>query len=102
MVNDSVYTSTSGAYNIINTNETTDLLSDLLQIVDTNDVLDERERHIINSRFLTDKKRTLKDIGSDIGLSHSMVKLVQDKAIDKLKNYIHSKGISREDFEFSV
>ena len=57
MVNDSVYTSTSGAYNIINTNETTDLLSDLLQIVDTNDVLDERERHIINSRFLTDKKK---------------------------------------------
>ena len=101
-ISESSYTPPSGGYFEINKNETTNLSNELSKIVLENDVLDKREKHIVLSRFFSDKKRTLKDIGDEIGLSHSMVKLVQDKALQKIKDFVVSEGISREDFEFSV
>lgn len=101
-ISESSYTPPSGGYFEINKNETTNLSNELSKIVLENDVLDDREKHIVLSRFFSDKKRTLKDIGDEIGLSHSMVKLVQDKALQKIKDFVVSEGISREDFEFTV
>ena len=102
IVSESSYTPSSGGYFEITRNETEELSGKIDELILKNEILDDREKHIISSRFFSDKKRTLKSIGDEIGLSHSMVKLVQDKALQKIKEFIISQGISREDFEFSV
>jgi RNA polymerase primary sigma factor len=102
IVSESSYTPPSGGYFEITRNETEELSGKIDELIFKNEILDEREKHIISNRFFSEKKRTLKDIGDEIGLSHSMVKLVQDKALQKIKEFINSQGISREDFEFSV
>lgn len=51
--------------------------------------LEERERSIIILRFYSGK--TLKEISEQMGLSYAYVKVLQNKAYDKLKNYLESR-----------
>lgn len=59
--------------------ETLETLADALE------TLDERERDIILLRFYSGK--TLKDIALQMGISYAYVKILQNKALDKLKKY---------------
>ncbi len=48
--------------------------------------LDEREREIMNGRFLNAKKETLKDIGERIGLTRERVRQIESEALGKLRD----------------
>lgn len=96
-VNESTYTESSDGYNSVITNEQYKLMENLDDLVNT-DILDDRERLIIKQRFLSRKPMTLMELGKEIGLSHSMVKVIGDKALGKLKKYVINKGLSKEDF----
>lgn len=48
--------------------------------------LDERERDIIILRFYSGK--TLKDIAAQMNISYAYVKVLQNKALDRLKKYL--------------
>ena len=48
--------------------------------------LDERERDIIILRFYSG--RTLKDIAAQMNISYAYVKVLQNKALDRLKKYL--------------
>jgi RNA polymerase primary sigma factor len=51
------------------------------------DVLDERERVIIEDYFgLTGNTRTLEDIGNDFDLTKERVRQIKEKALRKLRN----------------
>jgi RNA polymerase primary sigma factor len=51
------------------------------------DVLDERERIIIEDYFgLSGSNRTLEDIGSDFDLTKERVRQIKEKALRKLRN----------------
>jgi DNA-directed RNA polymerase sigma subunit (sigma70/sigma32) len=51
------------------------------------DVLDERERIIVEDYFgLSGTPRTLEDIGSDFGLTKERVRQIKQRALRKLRN----------------
>jgi len=51
------------------------------------DVLDERERIIVEDYFgLSGSTRTLEDIGSDFDLTKERVRQIKEKALRKLRN----------------
>ena len=55
--------------------------------MDTLNVLDERERVIIEDYFgLTGNTRTLEDIGNDFDLTKERVRQIKEKALRKLRN----------------
>ena len=47
--------------------------------------LDERSRHILKSRWLTEKKRTLHDLADEYGVSAERIRQVEANAIKKLR-----------------
>lgn len=49
------------------------------------EILDERERDIIILRYDADK--TLKEIAAQLGISYAYVKVLQNKAMSKIKKY---------------
>ena len=55
-------------------------------------LLDKREKMVIKERYLSDKKKTLKQLGDKLKLSHSMVKLIEDKAMAKIKVHLQKSG----------
>lgn len=61
-------------------NETLDELADALE------ALDARERDIIILRYYSGK--TLKEIAVHLGISYAYVKVLQNKALAKLKNFL--------------
>jgi RNA polymerase sigma-32 factor len=48
--------------------------------------LDDRSRHIIESRWLADDKRTLHDLADEYGISAERVRQVEANAIKKLRS----------------
>ena len=55
--------------------------------METLNVLDERERIIIEDYFgLTGNTRTLEDIGNDFNLTKERVRQIKEKALRKLRN----------------
>jgi len=71
-------------------------------------VLDEREELIIRLRFGLDEKRysrTLEEVGSYFHLTRERIRQIEAKAIQKLKNSLHSKKLElflEGNFETSV
>jgi len=60
-------------------------------------VLDEREEIIIRLRFGLDEKRysrTLEEVGDYFNLTRERIRQIESKAIQKLKNSIHSKKLA--------
>ena len=49
-------------------------------------ILDERSRHIIESRWLGENKRTLHDLADQYGISAERVRQIEANAIKKLRN----------------
>ncbi len=48
--------------------------------------LDDRSRHIIESRWLTEDKRTLHDLADEYGISAERIRQIEANAIKKLRN----------------
>ena len=49
--------------------------------------LDERERHIIENRYLTEEPRTLEEIGQAYGVSKERVRQIEKRALEKLRRH---------------
>ena len=49
-------------------------------------ILDERSRHIIEARWLTDKKMTLHELADEYGISAERIRQLEANAIKKLRN----------------
>jgi RNA polymerase sigma-32 factor len=52
------------------------------------DVLDEREREIIERRYLQESPPTLADLGQEMGISRERVRQLCERALGKLKNAV--------------
>jgi len=48
--------------------------------------LDERSRHILESRWLTDNKQTLHELADEYGVSAERIRQIEANAIKKLRN----------------
>jgi RNA polymerase sigma factor (sigma-70 family) len=101
-VSESTYSEPSGVYHDVNNNEKNKLIENLSGLVMSTDILDDREKTIIQCRFLSPKPMTLMQVGKKIGLSHSMVKLIGDRAVAKLEKHLTNSGLCKEDFLQSV
>lgn len=60
----------------------------LAQLADALESLDERARYIIVQRFYHDK--SLKDIAEEMNISYSYVKVLQQKALERMKKILSS------------
>lgn len=59
-------------------------------------VLPLRERQIIQFRYGLDgsRQKTLTDIGIIFGISKERIRQLENRALDKLKDCLHSQGLS--------
>ena len=62
------------------------------------DTLNPREMRIIASRFLEEDKRTLADIGQEMGVSKERIRQLEAKALIKLRGALETMVESRGDF----
>lgn len=62
------------------------------------DLLDDRERHIIEERFgmsqSVETDKTLKTLSDEMGLSKERVRQLQHRALDKLREFLVARGIT--------
>ena len=67
------------------------------EVGDLLDVLDERERRIINSRFGLDGQRlkTLEEVGEKFGVTRERIRQVQNIALNKLRRALNKKERSK-------
>jgi len=67
------------------------------EVGDLLDVLDERERRIINSRFGLDgqKLKTLEEVGEKFGVTRERIRQVQNIALNKLRRALNKKELSK-------
>jgi RNA polymerase primary sigma factor len=67
------------------------------EVGDLLDVLDERERRIINSRFGLDGQRlkTLEEVGEKFGVTRERIRQVQNIALNKLRKALNKKERSK-------
>lgn len=56
------------------------------------DSLSERERQIIQKRFLTDTPETLEDLGTQFGISRERVRQIETKTFEKISKMIKSSA----------
>jgi RNA polymerase primary sigma factor len=72
------------------------------EVGDLLDVLDDRERKIINSRFGLDghKTKTLEEVGVKFGVTRERIRQLQNIALRKLRRALQKKDRSK--VEFSV
>ena len=61
-------------------------MSDL--IIESLECLTDKEKLIIEKRYLNDDKRTLRDIADDIGMSGERVRQIEQKALLKLRSFL--------------
>ncbi len=80
-------------YEILRDKDLRDEVGDLL------DVLDERERKIINSRFGLDgqKSKTLEEVGVKFGVTRERIRQLQNIALRKLRRALSKKERSKAD-----
>jgi RNA polymerase sigma factor (sigma-70 family) len=57
-------------------------------VMDSLSCLSDKEKAIIEKRYLEDDKRTLRDIADDIGMSGERVRQIERRALVKMKNFI--------------
>jgi len=51
------------------------------------ETLDDRERHIIENRYLTEQPKTLEEIGQTYGVSKERVRQIEERALEKLRRH---------------
>jgi RNA polymerase nonessential primary-like sigma factor len=65
-------------------------------VLDSLQCLTDKEKTIIEKRYLEEHKRTLRDIASDIGMSGERVRQIEQRALIKMKNHLRfEKGEER-------
>jgi RNA polymerase primary sigma factor len=99
-INSSTYNelNASGVYEDVLAHEQHKLTDMVISAMKDLDILDEREKTVIKHRFLTDKPKTLMEVGKILNLSHAMIKIIADNAIVKIGEYIKTKGLDKSDF----
>ena len=58
-------------------------------LADALEALEERERDIVILRF--DSGKTLREISSQMGISYAYVKILQNKAFEKIRNFLENQ-----------
>jgi len=94
-VDDERLTDDNIVYGEVLENEKSELFTTVSNIMDI--TLDTREKEVIKQRYLCDKKATLKAIGNTMGVSHSLIKMIETKAIKKLHSQMKRQGYSNCD-----
>ena len=56
------------------------------------ETLSERERQIVQKRFLTDNPETLENLGAEFHISRERVRQIENKAYQKVSNAIHANA----------
>ena len=51
-------------------------------------ILDDRSRHIIEARWLTESKKTLHELADEYGISAERIRQIEANAIKKLRNHM--------------
>ena len=64
----------------------------LAHLADAMDVLNPRERKIIQSRRLNEVGATLEQLGDELGISKERVRQIESRALEKLKKALESTG----------
>jgi RNA polymerase sigma-32 factor len=63
--------------------------------------LSERERYIVEQRFLRDEPRTLNDIGEELKVSRERIRQIEQRAMTKLKSTLISATRQGEPLDFA-
>jgi RNA polymerase sigma-32 factor len=56
-------------------------------------ILNERERHIIAERWLTDKPMSCEELSREYGISHQRVHQIELRALDKLRRTVSNRAV---------
>lgn len=62
-------------------------------LVDALEILNEREKFIVESRVLTDSPKTLEELGQKYDISRERVRQIESAALKKIKGVLEKKGI---------
>ena len=57
--------------------------------------LNDRERHILSERRLSDEPKTLEDLSQEYGISRERVRQIEVRAFEKLQRSMRNKAIDQ-------